>query len=420
MSTVLKSLIVLFALVLTSCSSDLSSNTPPEGLTVTWPKNGSHVKATALTMTGACKADTVITISGDITASPVTTSCSGSAFSSALTLSAGQGVKTISVIQTASDNTSSDPEVVNVTLDTSAPSAPTVVAPTVNQRLNQFSQSISGNCETGAAVRVTGNILAPPKTGNCSGGTYSVGVTFTTGQGNKNFAVAQTDRAGNASSSTSRTIIIDSVAPAAPAYTSPAGNNTSVNSVSQTIAGTCEAFAIVLISGAIQNAPVEATCSSGGSFSRAINLVPGNGSKSTALVQRDQAGNYSTAIGRTIILNTVNPAAAKTFLLAAGSTYTSRNIRMIGSVTQRESATNNSPAVARNITMTIPAGVSGKLSRNTAYVGGKNNEVDLLQSKADLNTVYYNLAQTVKKINSTCLDKALSESEGSHMSDTLI
>lgn len=68
------------------------------GATIVTPADGSSVNNISQTVTGACLTGASLTFSGDIVGSPNTT-CSGSTYSRAITLSAGEGPKTITVTQ---------------------------------------------------------------------------------------------------------------------------------------------------------------------------------------------------------------------------------------------------------------------------------------------------------------------------------
>lgn len=298
-------LIGLLVTTLVACS-DFKSRPTLEGLKVTSPSHESYVRTAAITVAGECRSGTTVSISGQILNAPVESACLNSAFSVAVTLNSGQGAKTFSVIQKARGSMASAPIEVQVTLDSTAPSAPTITSPAASARFNQAAQSIAGACETGARVEVTGNVLSPPATGVCIAGTYSVGVTFTNGDGTKNFSVRQVDRAGNTSSGTARSIVIDTAAPANPVFTTPASNNLRVNTRNQTVAGTCEAGAKVFIAGLISNdpLPLEVTCASGGTFSRSVTLTAGDGTKTITLTQIDVAGNVSGTASRNFVLNT--------------------------------------------------------------------------------------------------------------------
>lgn len=385
MTVFVKLLPLIPVLTLMSCSN-LRPQSSFDGLNVLEPADEAYVNTAALTVSGECRSGTTVAVSGDVLTPPVEASCLNSEFTLVANLTAGQGVKNLTVVQKAG-STTSEPVELSVTLDTAVPAAPTITSPSANAHFNQASQSVSGACETDATVQITGNVLSPPVTETCLGGSYSIGVTFTNNDGAKTFTVRQVDRAGNASPTVSRTVTVDTASPANPAFTTPASNNFYVNNVSQTVAGTCEANATVLITGSgvvdvpANPLPLEVTCSAGGTFSRALTLTAGEGTKTVSLTQVDRAGNISGTVSRNFILDTTPPANP------AFTTPATNNLR-VASASQTVAGTCEASATVRiagagvsgTLPITVTCGTGGTFTRAiTLTTGDGTKTVSLTQ-----------------------------------------
>lgn len=278
----------------------------PSAPTITAPANNATVGVAAQTIAGACEANATVSISGDITNAPVSLACNGTSYSQAITLTSGDGVKTLTVAQSDRAGNNSTNRNISVTLTTAAPAAPTITTPANNAYVNTASQTITGGCVAGNTVNVSGSLMMSPVTTTCAGNnTYSRAVTLSSGDGAKTINVTQTNGASTSSQAT-LTLNLDMVAPSAPTVTSHTSGAT-VTATAQTLAGACEAQATVTISGNITGSPVTLTCGGGNNYSRAITLTSGNGSKSISLTQQDRAGNTSTARNITLTLNVSTP-----------------------------------------------------------------------------------------------------------------
>ncbi len=208
--------------------------TAPLAPTITSPTNGSLTNTTAQTVIGACETGANVNISGAIVGSPVTVVCAGSTYSRAVTLTAGDGAKAISATQTDVAGNISPATNISITLDTSAPLAPTITSPTNGSSTNLTAQTIIGACETGATVNISGSIVGSPVTAVCVGSAYSRAVTLTAGDGVKAISATQTDIAGNISPATNISITLDTVVPTV-VITSSSGSPTSTSPIPFTV-----------------------------------------------------------------------------------------------------------------------------------------------------------------------------------------
>ena len=115
-------------------------------------------------------------------------------FAANLTLSSGDGNKTITVAQTdAAGNVGSSNR--TFVLDTAAP----VVAITSPAAGTSASSglTIQGTCQNGLSVQIAGSGVSASSVATCASGAFSASITFSSSDGNKTIVVSQTDAAGN-------------------------------------------------------------------------------------------------------------------------------------------------------------------------------------------------------------------------------
>lgn len=180
------------AIVIDTINPTVTITTYP---TITWSNYTSYTFGGACSENGRAVSYNVGGVTGSV-------SCSSGSWSATINTSAApQGSTTISVTHTdTAGNTGSASR--TVTKDSIRPSAPTVASPTDGSEFTDPSQTITGNCETGTTVSITGDISPSPRTATCSGGTYSISVTFTSAIEAKDMYVTQVDAVGNSSTPT--------------------------------------------------------------------------------------------------------------------------------------------------------------------------------------------------------------------------
>jgi hypothetical protein len=111
-----------------------------------------------------------------------------------VTLTNGDGNKEITAAQT--DAAGNIGRVVrHVALDTTAP-AVKITAPDAGTSA-ATTLTVSGGCEGAFPVTANGSGVSAPVTQNCAAGVFSLTVTFTNGDGDKQIQVSQSDAAGN-------------------------------------------------------------------------------------------------------------------------------------------------------------------------------------------------------------------------------
>ncbi|MBX3020225.1 MAG: hypothetical protein KF799_01000 [Bdellovibrionales bacterium] len=306
------------------------SNTVPVIL-ITSPAAGSAYK-TSLQLAGSCISGLTVNIAGAGAAAAASTACSNGMFSVSVNLSSGDGSKALQVSQTdAAGNTGSDTR--SFVRDNVAP-APKITAPAANSAVGA-SLMLSGTCETGLTVTVSGSGITTPGGVTCNNATFATTLTVSAGDGVKSVSVAQTDAAGN-SGSDSRSFNRDSTGPAL-TIASPAADTAAKTGV--TITGACENGLAVSFSGTGLKTAGSVTCANG-AYSFALVFSDNDGSKAVVVAQTDAAGN-STTLNRSFVRDNVAPmltinspaagTSATTGLTISGGCEGSFNVTASGS-----------------------------------------------------------------------------------------
>lgn len=208
------------------------------------------------------------------------------------TLSGGQGVHSLRLwVRDAAGFISQNSSQINVNYDTTAPVI-AVSSPTLNSRV-QGTVSISGTCEAGVPVTVSGAVLTSVQT-SCAVGIFSTSITLSNGEGAKSLTLTQTDVAGNLGTLNYGLVRDDT--PPAPVITGPAAQSTTQNNL--TLTGTCSTntgdLQTVTVSGVdIASSPLTTSCVTG-NFSQALALTGSDGVKAISVAQADSSGNIGT------------------------------------------------------------------------------------------------------------------------------
>lgn len=350
--------------------------------TITTPTEGVTVNTPSINIAGGCENGAVINITGNITNRSLT--CISGTYSQAIELVNSNGPKTINVTQKDSAGNRSDVQRVRVTLNNSAaPGAVKITAPANNTWVRVRNQTLTGTCAPGATVNIFGDIENAPLAVPCSGGNFSRALTLTTGDARKIVKTTQSNNQGT-STQVNRGINLDTTAPPGPTITSH-NNNATVNTVAQTIAGACEANAVVTVSGNLVGSSHTLTCPSQGQYSRAVNLTSGNGNKSISVTQRDRAGNVSASRNITLILGGTTspfwgPRNSNRILLTGHSLVDNPLIDYVQDVAQKknDSFNYNQQIVIGSPLRVRTKGMNTNSSAWPGYSSGKNKNTDNL------------------------------------------
>lgn len=224
----------------------------------------------------------------------------------------GDGVKTVVVRQTdQAGNTSPSSGVLSFTLDTTAPTAPTVSLAADTGLQNNDGLTANGQVLVGG---LEANATWEYSTDGGTNWATGTGNSFTTtGDGVKSVVVRQTDVAGNQSgNSTTLEFTLDTLAPAAPALSLDAdtgvANNDGITSIGLVNVASLEGGGTWEYS---TNGGTNWTAGTGSSFT-----LTGDGAKTVVVRQTDAAGNISpSSAALNVTLDT--QVATPTLALAA-------------------------------------------------------------------------------------------------------
>lgn len=267
---------------------------PPLPIAITAPAANTAAKD-GVTISGTCQAGITVEISG-AGVQTTTATCSGGSFSKAISFSAGDGAKLVTVKQTNSTTTATGTDSRSFMRDTVAP-ALTIAMPAANASA-KTSLTLTGACETGLAVNFAGSGVAATSSVSCVSGAYTSLITLSAGDGAKQVTVTQTDAVGNGTTQT-RSFTKDNTAPII-TIVSPAANTSAATGL--TITGACETGLNVVASGTGLMSPVTVSCLAN-AYSVDVVFSANDGSKSVDLSQTDAADNKSS-VSRSFVRTT--------------------------------------------------------------------------------------------------------------------
>jgi hypothetical protein len=251
----------------------------------------------SLNINGSCVDGNTVVLSGQSSNSNL---CSGSSFSFNVS-AVSNGTYVYSVLQKTPSNISSGAVGITWIRDATPPLAPLITSPLISPFYsNSDNLSIAGTCETGARVRMDGDFITETI---CLNSKFNFSITKSNAS-TYNFALNQTDNAGNTSVQISFQWILDKTAPPTPLINSPAGNPIISNASSLTISGSCEGLNVVNLTGS-ESASV--ACS-GNTFSFSINKIS-DAVFDFSVRQTDIAGNISLAATKQWVRDTAAPQA---------------------------------------------------------------------------------------------------------------
>ncbi|PTL79951.1 Ig-like domain-containing protein [Vitiosangium sp. GDMCC 1.1324] len=284
--------------------------TPPPAPVVSTPANGAVINVSKPAITGTAEPNSTVTVIIDGTAvGTVTATAAGNwSYTPATALPDGpHNVK--ATAKDAAGNTSPDSNTNTFTVDTVAPTAPTVTAPTEGAYLKTNTPVITGKAEANSTVTVIldGTVVGTVVADAAGNWSYTPATALTDGP--HNVKATAKDAAGNTSpESAVRNFTVDTVVPVAPVVVSPSTGSVLKNP-KPAITGTAEANSTVtVILDGVPVAVVPADGSGNWSYTPASNLLDGpHEVKATAT---DAAGNTSVESNtNTFIVDTVVPTA---------------------------------------------------------------------------------------------------------------
>lgn len=295
--------------------------TLPPTPSVTTPSDTFHYSSSnVMTISGGCVDGFEVGISGDLTASEVsspmgslTQICTTQAYSFVVTKSSDGDYK-FGIDQT---NPVSGLKSGQVSIwwhrDSVAPMAPSIVRPSVNPYTSSGDLTIQATCENSALVTVSG---ADVQSASCNGTSITFLISRLT-DGSHTFALSQKDQAGNLSAANNFTWIRDSSLPMTPTVSSPSLSPYTSNTSTLTLSGYCTAGLMVTLGGNVTASEIVSPanslsqpCGGAGTFSFIIQKSV-DGTYNLSIVQSNN-GISSSAVEKVWILDTTPPTVTIT------------------------------------------------------------------------------------------------------------
>ncbi|WP_413288390.1 DUF1588 domain-containing protein [Bdellovibrio sp. HCB337] len=283
-----------------STGADDNSDVLAPNVAILTPLQGAFVKST-LNISGACEAGLPVQLSINA-GTPLSIVCNGGTFSSSINLTQADGAIDLVVEQIDAGGNKGTKQV-TITKDTVAP-VMQFTAPAANAQVTTQALTVTGSCETGLNVMISGNALSAPSQVACVNSAFTAALSTVNVNGTYSLNLAQTDAAGNQGSAT-RNIAVN-IAAGTPVIriAAPAANSATRTGI--TISGTCVTGLPVQISGAGVSQASQTTCANA-AFSAAINFSNGDGTKNIIVAQTN-AQNQTGQDSRAFTLDTTAPA----------------------------------------------------------------------------------------------------------------
>jgi Tol biopolymer transport system component len=336
-------------------SVDTTAPAPPQ---LTAPAAGALTSNTTVVVSGAAEPGSAIRIyDGTVRVGAATADDTG-AWTTTLTLT--DGVHTFGADATdAAGNTSATSPARAITVDTTAPGAPLLLAPADGALTSSAQVLVRGTAEAGAHVTVTVDNNATASASAAADGTWST--TAALADGAHTITATATDAAGNTSqTSLVATFVVDSTAPAAPTLTAPA-DGTSTTATTVPVAGHSEPGSSVTIFDGT-SVVAHASADTVGNFSVQTPALSG-GVHSFTATATDAAGNTSVASAATHLTVDTTSTDLSVTLTAPSTSYAGAG------TTATATVTNSGPGAATGVVATVTLPTTATLSSATTTVG---------------------------------------------------
>ncbi|MFB0827420.1 Ig-like domain-containing protein [Chromobacterium violaceum] len=290
------------------------------------------------TVQGTAEANSTVTVYVDGTAVGTTTANGSGAWTYNLTSSLSEGSHSIRATATdTAGNASGQSTAYSVTIDTSAPSAPSGLALSAatdtgsshsDGKTSNNQPTVQGTAEAGSTVTVYVDGTAVGTATADGSGAWTYNLTSSLSEGNHSIRATATDTAGNASGQSSAyNITVDTTAPSAPSglalsAATDTGSSHSDGKTSNnqpTVQGTAEAGSTVTVY--VDGAAVgTATADGSGVWTYNLTSSLSEGNHSIRATATDAAGNVSgQSSAYNITVDTTAPAAPSGLALSAAT-----------------------------------------------------------------------------------------------------
>lgn len=295
-----------------TASTTVLKNTALPTVAITSSTAINNTNKAAYTVSGTCsEAGRQVSVSvGGLT--PVTPTCSASAWTTTLNVTAVVDSANVTITADHSDSVGNNANQSSITVvkDTVIPTVAITSSPTINNA-NKLAYTISGTCSENTRT-VSVNVGGVTATPTCSSLTWTatLNVNGVADGASISATASHTDAVSNAATPASTTVAKDTVIPTVAITSYPAINN--VNDAAYTVSGTCSENTrqVSVDVGGVTATP---TCTSS-AWSATLNVtsVSDGGAISITANLTDAAGNAATQASRTVVKDTALPTVAIT------------------------------------------------------------------------------------------------------------
>lgn len=292
---------------------------------ITDPAAGAFLSSSAVTVTGTAEPGSTVKVLEGAAVKGTTTAGGAGAYS--VTIAFADGAHTIAVTATdAAGNASARSDSRTFTVDTIAPAAPVFTAPAQGSAVATSDVPLAGTAEAGSTVRIYEGAALAAETAADPTGAWSAVLTLADGL--HTLTATATDAAGNISAvSAARTFTVDTIAPAAPAITSPADGATLTSGLVR-LAGTAEPGATVRV---LEGTTLKAQAIAGATGDWSATGSFASGAHTVAAVARDRAGNASPPSAEiSFTIDTAAPGPPTITVPADGSAVRTASVTVSG------------------------------------------------------------------------------------------
>lgn len=303
----------------------------PAAPVLSTPANGAVLSSSMVTITGNAEPNSTVTVILDSGIAGTVTASATGAFSLMLPTTLSDGPHTVSARATDAAGNSGPVSPSNAfTVDTTAPTAPSIAMPLANALLANARPVVSGTAEPGTTVTVVIDGMAAGTVVADAQGRWSFTPATALMDGMHTVSATARDAGGNVSpSSTPVSFSTDTTAPTAPTITAPA-NNAALSDSTPTITGTAEAGSTVTVR--VDGMPVgTAVADTMGVFSFTVPSALTDGAHVITATSVDAAGNTSPASSPVnVTVDTQAPTAPTIVTPAAGATIATTTPTLTG------------------------------------------------------------------------------------------
>ena len=280
--------------------------TPPTTPVIVSPKHGAFVNTLTPTITGTGETGTTLTLTDQLDTTLCTVTITDGAWSCpAPELEEGTHVFTPTAKDPAGNQSTG--KKTKITIDVTAPDAPTITTPNDQTLTANPRPKLSGTAETGTTVTITDQNSLTLCTTTAANGKWACTPDTALTDTTHTLTPTAKDQAGNTTTGTPIQITTDTTPPTTPVIVTPT-DGTTTNTTRPTITGTGETGTTITITGQ-KDHPLCTTPVTNGTWECTPDAPLTDGDHPLTPTSTDEAGNTTTGTSVTLTIHTVAPTA---------------------------------------------------------------------------------------------------------------